>query len=70
MYEVNEKKQFPLFLAFRYNSHESAGVLMKYGASHPSCPENVQKCKEYVADLVKGQLYEDNYDVIDPESDN
>ena len=70
VHECTEKKELPLFMAFKHEAYESAGVLMKYGAQHPSCPDNVQKCKEYVADLVKGQLYEDDYDVIDPDSEN
>jgi len=32
VYEVNEKKELPLFMAFKHEAYESAGVLMKYGA--------------------------------------
>jgi len=42
---------------------------MRFGAGHPSCPENIEKCKSFIEALVKGNLYEADYD-LDPTKPN
>lgn len=69
VFKVNEQKELPLTIAFKHEAYESAGILMKYGSPHPSCPDNVENCKEYVAALVKGHLYEADYDLASSDQD-
>ena len=38
---------------------------MRFGAPHPSCRENIEKCKSFIEALVKENLYEADYD-LDP----
>lgn len=63
VHEINQKKQKPLYIAFKHESYESAGVLMRFGAKHLSCPENLDKVKAYMEDLVKHNLYTSEYDL-------